>query len=151
MIKPSGAVRGGKLRGRGRRSDRDRARCSPSLPPKGEVGGRALGRAAVWKNCSSFTTVFRSSVPSTVFHAPLCFPNGRPPLARAGGPDRSHPPLASTPLNVRASSARLRTANFSLLSLLRTNERTKRQRPARPGRIPLPLPPLSLSLSLSFS
>lgn len=39
----------------------------------------ALGLAAVWKNCSSFATVFRSSVPSTVFHAPLCFPKPPPP------------------------------------------------------------------------
>lgn len=50
----------------------------------------ALGRAAVWKNCSSFATVFRSSVPSTVFHAPLCaFRSASPTPRRPRGPARS--------------------------------------------------------------
>jgi len=63
------------------------------ISPRGGGGGeepmaaRELcgdGWAAVWKNCSSFATVFRSSVPSTVFHAPLCF--AKRPRRRLAGP-----------------------------------------------------------------
>lgn len=115
MIKPSGAVR---LRGEeaGEQRDgeehRDSARCTPDWRRSGVRRARAamaLGRAAVWKNCSSFATVFRSSVPSTVFHAPLCFPNASPRLHRVDGLglDRSHSPRRRRhPLDARVNSVR---------------------------------------------
>lgn len=110
--------------------DRDCVEISPGGLARGEADGRvrvALGWAAVWKNCSSFATVFRSSVPSTVFHAPLCFPK-RPRRRLAGlpivGPLSFSPLRPWPPLDAKASFRY--TANFSLLSLFR--RRTKRQR-----------------------
>ena len=112
--------------------DRNCVVISPvGLTGEKPMAARGDGWAAVWKNCSSFATVFRSSVPSTVFHAPLCF--AKRPRRRLAGPPTAAPDCSRSlfipfaPLDAKAS---LRyTTNFSLLSLFR--RRTRQRRPSR--------------------
>lgn len=128
MIKPAGhgAERGRRNRravrpGLHRDISPRRVGAGWSRWPRASSATMALGWAAVWKNCSSFATVFRSSVPSTVFHAPLCFPK-QPPLTLY----RSTKPLPFPRRPCPSKASHRYTANFSLLSLFR--RRTKRQR-----------------------
>lgn len=86
-------------------------------------GGGGARSAAVSKNCSSFATVSRSSVPSTVFHARLCS-SKRTPGVRGPPLRRPHPRRAS-----------VASRNFPLLSPLPAGRLDRQKKVASAHRI----------------